>query len=132
MTAIISSRTPEGEGNCCPVCRATSWMEPSAYPNRDAPCPCCGHLLWYSKRLGRGRSTQLERKRQSRRAAGITAKPNKLAVLYALGTTLITSKSEKLAALWRTLGTRIRRSFSRAFTPPAPSTAGLYDPWLDA
>jgi excisionase family DNA binding protein len=42
----ISSRTPEGAPNCCPVCRQAIRIEPSS-ETRDAPCPCCGHLLWF-------------------------------------------------------------------------------------
>jgi anti-sigma B factor antagonist len=42
----ISSRTPEGESNRCPVCSNTVRIEPSK-DTRDAPCPHCGHLLWF-------------------------------------------------------------------------------------
>ena len=42
----ISSRTPEGEPNKCPICGAQFALEPSATTN-DAPCPNCGHLLWW-------------------------------------------------------------------------------------
>lgn len=44
---LISSRTPEGEANQCPVCRAVICIEPSQ-PTGDAPCPHCGSLLWFS------------------------------------------------------------------------------------
>jgi anti-anti-sigma regulatory factor len=44
---IISSRTPEGEQNRCPVCATEIWLDPSR-PAGDAPCPNCGHLVWYS------------------------------------------------------------------------------------
>jgi serine/threonine protein kinase len=43
---VISSRTPEGEPNRCPVCGAFLRVEPSR-PAGDAPCPKCGHLLWF-------------------------------------------------------------------------------------
>lgn len=43
---LIASRTPEGEPNFCPVCAHEVCIEPS-YPPGDAPCPCCGHLLWF-------------------------------------------------------------------------------------
>jgi acyl carrier protein len=43
---IISSRTPEGWSNRCPVCQAEVRIEPSL-PTGDAPCPKCGHLLWF-------------------------------------------------------------------------------------
>jgi transcription antitermination factor NusG len=40
----ISSRTPEGEDNRCPVCRNALRLEPSRPPG-DAPCPFCGTFL---------------------------------------------------------------------------------------
>jgi hypothetical protein len=48
-----SSRTPEGMPNLCPVCGHKVLIEPSS-PAGDAPCPFCGHLLWFSRmaRLG--------------------------------------------------------------------------------
>ena len=42
----ISSRTPEGSANHCPVCDALVCIEPSQPPG-DAPCPHCGSLLWF-------------------------------------------------------------------------------------
>ena len=44
---VISSRTPEGWPNHCPVCGSDLKIEPSD-PARDAPCPRCGHLLWFA------------------------------------------------------------------------------------
>lgn len=41
-----SSRTPEGEPNKCPICENANNIEPSG-THGDAPCPCCGHLLWF-------------------------------------------------------------------------------------
>ncbi|HVA45450.1 MAG TPA: hypothetical protein VNH11_03615 [Pirellulales bacterium] len=46
MAETISSRTPEGEPNVCPVCEAVIAIEPSS-PFGDAPCPRCGTLLWF-------------------------------------------------------------------------------------
>jgi anti-anti-sigma factor len=43
---IISSRTPEGSPNHCPVCGSEVKIEPSD-PSGDAPCPRCGHPLWF-------------------------------------------------------------------------------------
>src|SRR5262245_34273666 len=42
----ISSRTPEGDPNTCPVCGNQLRLEPSRPPG-DAPCPSCGILLWF-------------------------------------------------------------------------------------
>ena len=42
----ISSRTPEGGPNRCPVCGHTFRIEPSR-PLGDAPCPACATLLWF-------------------------------------------------------------------------------------
>jgi acyl carrier protein len=50
----ISSRTPEGTPNRCPVCGHGFRIEPSQ-PFGDAPCPACGTLLWFewaAARLG--------------------------------------------------------------------------------
>jgi CheY-like chemotaxis protein len=41
-----SSRTPEGQPNHCPVCGNETHIEAS-WPTEDAPCPRCGHLLWF-------------------------------------------------------------------------------------
>lgn len=43
---VISSRTPEGTPNHCPVCGNDLRLEPSS-STLDAPCPHCGHLLWF-------------------------------------------------------------------------------------
>ncbi len=42
----IASRTPEGWPNRCPVCGASLHIDPSLPPG-DAPCPQCGHLVWF-------------------------------------------------------------------------------------
>jgi acyl carrier protein len=42
----ISSRTPEGVPNHCPICKHSIQIEPSM-PFGDAPCPNCGSLLWF-------------------------------------------------------------------------------------
>jgi acyl carrier protein len=46
MGTTISSRTPEGVPNDCPVCHSRVCIEPSR-PAGDAPCPNCGTLLWF-------------------------------------------------------------------------------------
>ncbi len=43
---VISSRTPEGVPNRCPVCRGDVRISASL-PFGDAPCPNCGCLLWF-------------------------------------------------------------------------------------
>jgi acyl carrier protein len=42
----IASRTPEGWPNRCPICGSEWRIEPSQ-PQGDAPCPVCGHLVWF-------------------------------------------------------------------------------------
>src|SRR5215831_16885383 len=42
----ISSRTPDGRPNRCPVCRRRLRLSPS-WPSADAPCPHCGSLVWF-------------------------------------------------------------------------------------
>jgi hypothetical protein len=49
---MISSRTPEGDPNRCPVCGQDTRLEPSTVPIRDAPCPHCGCFLWFSRATG--------------------------------------------------------------------------------
>jgi signal recognition particle GTPase len=44
----ISSRTPEGQPNRCPVCGQRLRLSPS-WPSADAPCPSCGSLVWFSR-----------------------------------------------------------------------------------
>jgi acyl carrier protein len=46
MARTISSRTPEGVPNHCPICDTSICIEPS-HPPGDAPCPNCGTLLWF-------------------------------------------------------------------------------------
>lgn len=46
-----SSRTPEGHFNRCPVCQNEICIVPS-HPLGDAPCPCCGQLLWFPENAG--------------------------------------------------------------------------------
>jgi acyl carrier protein len=46
MPDTISSRTPEGQPNRCPVCGGEIVIEPSL-PVGDAPCPQCGVLVWF-------------------------------------------------------------------------------------
>lgn len=48
MDTTISSRTPEGAPNRCPVCGSSFCVEPSTPPG-DAPCPRCGSLAWFGE-----------------------------------------------------------------------------------
>jgi hypothetical protein len=54
----ISSRTPEGTPNHCPLCGKNLVLEPSK-PFLDAPCPHCGHLLWFAAENPLTRQRQL-------------------------------------------------------------------------
>lgn len=42
----VSTRTPEGEPQRCPVCGKALVIEPSR-PADDATCPHCGSLVWF-------------------------------------------------------------------------------------
>ena len=57
-TMSVSSRTPEGIPNRCPVCGKQVVLEPSD-PAGDAPCSHCGHLLWFTDTGGH--ETMMER-----------------------------------------------------------------------
>src|SRR5262245_46793385 len=54
---VISSRTPEGQANHCPVCGKAVVMEPSK-PFGDAPCRHCGWLRRFDA-LGQGISVSV-------------------------------------------------------------------------
>lgn len=41
------TNTPEGSRHLCPVCGSELQTEPSD-PAGTAPCPACGHLVWYT------------------------------------------------------------------------------------
>jgi anti-anti-sigma factor len=43
----ISSQTPEGQPDRCPVCGSEAKIKPSGLAG-DAPCLRCGHLLWFT------------------------------------------------------------------------------------
>jgi anti-anti-sigma factor len=45
---VVSSRTPEGSPNLCPVCGSPTKIE-SSDPAGDAPCPHCGHLFRFTR-----------------------------------------------------------------------------------
>lgn len=55
----ISSRTPEGDPQHCPICGRRSHLEYSD-PGGDACCPNCGSLLWWFRDhvSGRGLDAQ--------------------------------------------------------------------------
>jgi predicted RNA-binding Zn-ribbon protein involved in translation (DUF1610 family) len=55
---VISSRTPEGTPNHCPVCQSEIQIDPSK-PTLDAPCPHCGQLLWFVAETLTSRRQQL-------------------------------------------------------------------------
>lgn len=46
---MISSRTPEGWDGRCAVCGLFVRIDPSSTPTRDAPCPHCGTLAWFTE-----------------------------------------------------------------------------------
>jgi FHA domain len=56
----ISSRTPEGDPNRCPVCGNDLRLEPSR-SSGDAPCPSCGSLLWFAAPMVPALTTPLPR-----------------------------------------------------------------------
>jgi hypothetical protein len=66
-----SSRTPEGEPNRCPVCGKTVRIDPSR-PQGDAPCPHCGHLLWFGPPQQRSDKEELANQASRLRQGEIT------------------------------------------------------------
>lgn len=43
---MSTSHTPQGMPNACPVCKKSVSVDPSLALG-EAPCPHCGHLLWF-------------------------------------------------------------------------------------
>ncbi len=111
-----ASRTPEGRYGRCPVCGEFVCVAFSD-PGGDAPCPCCGQLLWRAElRWPFGSEDQglpLRRPPAWRRARRNYA--------YALGTLV--------GRVARRLGISPRRP--RPELPARPSGSAMYDPWVD-
>lgn len=113
MPCAVSSRTwGGGERRRCPICAASSWVEPALFAH-DAPCPRCGQLLWPHDRAVQ-RSKDLVRS--------------------------ITRPGNRLGRSVRTLATRIR-DFAVSVTPTrrgakpdpvVPTSTGVWDAWLDS
>jgi hypothetical protein len=61
---VISTRTPEGEHNHCPVCGNLLTLEPSRPPG-DAPCPFCGILLWFPSQLNERSLSRIQPRRST-------------------------------------------------------------------
>lgn len=60
-----SGLLPDGFSGRCPICQAIVSAEPSE-PAGDAPCPKCGHLIWWFKNklsplAGRNVSSNLQK-----------------------------------------------------------------------
>jgi hypothetical protein len=53
----ISSRTPDGQPNRCPICGKAVTMQQSL-SFRDAPCPHCGCLLHFNPDLPHKKSSR--------------------------------------------------------------------------
>lgn len=64
-----SSRTPEGESARCAVCGNFARIEPSSFPVADAPCPHCGHLLFFAANQATGPKERMLRQRPPEREA---------------------------------------------------------------
>jgi hypothetical protein len=117
---FVSSRTPEGRYGRCPVCREFICIEPSR-PCGDAPCPCCGHLIWSIDPLWPVHVEDRPRPPQR----GVRA-PRRSAPSIRLGEWIS-----------RTAG-RVRRAIrsavpakARQRDPSSSSSPGIWDPWLD-
>jgi hypothetical protein len=76
---VISSRTPEGVPNRCPICGSQIRIEPSL-PARDAPCPNCGSLVWFARP---------RRRQQSQPAGSWARKVAALAILVGAASLLV-------------------------------------------
>jgi hypothetical protein len=114
-TDVISSRTPEGQPGRCPICHASFRIEPSQ-PCGDAPCPCCGHLIFFVGRAGEHRL--LARGRAIRPTVRLVAELGQL----------VGRAAERVG---REVRATVRRVARRPSRPQAPASNALWDPWVD-
>jgi hypothetical protein len=114
MSAVISSRTPEGEPTRCPICGVLEAIEPSLFGG-DAPCPSCGHLLWPRATSAADR---LPRTRRSHAEAMLRSEPRR--PMFGVAATLA-----------RQVRRVIRAARRRVPTQASPESSGVYDHWLD-
>ncbi len=110
-----ASRTPEGHYGRCPVCREFVCVEFSS-PGGDAPCPCCGQLLW-----------QAELRWPF--VCEDQGLPLRGRALYPPRPTLPRLVRSLVVRVARTLRARPRKS--TPVEPARPSSSTMYDPWLD-
>jgi len=89
---VISSRTPEGEPNHCPICHHDVIVDPSL-PFGDGPCPHCGCLLTFE-------------------STGVGAGPNKMEA------TLVTADTVKFRARYVCPGCQMKIPFGKVTAPP--------------
>lgn len=129
MVATISSRTPEGVPHRCPICLSSVCLEPSL-SERDAPCPACGHLLWFGDRTEPSGRSARPRVRKKTLRTGL--EPQSLFAAFALLRLMRPPGANPLWHWFQGVSLRIRRR-APAHVPAAPvrATPGIWDPWLD-
>ncbi len=117
MSAVISSRTPEGEPARCPICGVLDAIEPSLLGG-DAPCPSCGHLLWPRATLDAARTPRVLRDNAEVLLRSFPRRP-----MFGVAATL--------ARQVRRVGRAIRAAQRRLPAHASPEASGVYDHWLD-
>jgi hypothetical protein len=110
-----ASRTPEGRYGRCPVCNEFVCVEFSD-PGGDAPCPCCGQLLW----LAELRWPFVCEDQGLPLRGGQPVYPRRS--LPRLVRSLVARVARRL---------RPRPRKSRREQPARPSSSTMYDPWVD-
>lgn len=102
---LPSSKTPEGDRGRCPVCMAIVRIEPSS-PTRDAPCPCCGSLIWFCRR----RKKKLVLSSQMPATRRIAFNPRPLALVGAFTRCSITHVRLQMLVKWAGLAVMLTGS----------------------
>jgi hypothetical protein len=123
-----ASRTPEGELNQCPICGKEVRLEPSRPPG-DAPCPNCGHLLWFpSLRTSATDSVKLSES-TFRTWTDLIAELPDDRYCGELVSGLVTFLAAKSGAVWIISGTRLRLKSQQqdADLPETPTDRGRAD-----
>src|SRR4051812_10006417 len=105
---VISSRTPEGDPNRCPICGYRCRVEPSCL-SPDAPCPRCGHLLWFpadEHRPSKRKQALTPQARSKRSQGSPTVREPEVQAARLIGR-LIRRGADKFGAPGRALETRL-------------------------
>jgi hypothetical protein len=126
-----ASRTPEGEPNQCPICGREVRLEPSRPPG-DAPCPNCGHLLWFPSLSTSGTDSDKLSESTFRAWTDLIAELPDDRYCDELVSGLVTFLAAKSGAVWilSATGLKLKSQHQDADFPETPTDRGRADQLL--